>query len=73
MSKYYDTAPHVIAASVALPVVDIIAVALKFRTRQFQKQPLKADDWLLVPATVSKSILQRKSCTFYRLFGNWLI
>ncbi|KAK2611831.1 hypothetical protein N8I77_005153 [Diaporthe amygdali] len=52
MPKYYETAAHVIAASVALPVVDILAVALKFKVRRIQKQPLKADDWSLVPATV---------------------
>lgn len=54
MPKYYETAGHVIAASVALPVVDIIAVALKFRIRRIQKQPWKADDWCLVPATVQR-------------------
>lgn len=52
MPKYYETAGHAMAASVALPVVDIIAVALKFRIRRIQKQPWKADDWCLVPATV---------------------
>ncbi|KAJ0120490.1 hypothetical protein J7T55_015219 [Diaporthe amygdali] len=52
MPKYYETAAHVIAASVALPVVDILAVALKFKVRRIQKQPLKADDWSLVPATL---------------------
>lgn len=54
MPKHYETAAHVIAASVALPVVDILAVALKFKVRRIQKQPLKADDWSLVPATVRR-------------------
>lgn len=54
MPKYYETAEHVIAASIALPIVDILAVALKFRVRRIQKQPWKADDWCLVPATVRR-------------------
>lgn len=54
MPNYYETAPHVIAASIALPIVDIFAVALKFRVRRIQKQPFKADDWCLVPATVRR-------------------
>ncbi|KAI6085049.1 hypothetical protein F4821DRAFT_241794 [Hypoxylon rubiginosum] len=52
MSKYYETAEHAITASVALSVVDMITVALKFWTRRIQKQPLMADDWLLVLATL---------------------
>ncbi|KAJ2985496.1 hypothetical protein NUW58_g5497 [Xylaria curta] len=52
MSKYYETAGHNIAAGVVLSAIDIVAVALKFWTRRVQKQPLKADDWLLVPATL---------------------
>lgn len=54
MPNYYETAPHVIAASIALPIVDIFAVALKFRVRRIQRQPFKADDWCLVPATVRR-------------------
>lgn len=54
MPKYYETAEHVIAASIALPIVDILAVALKFRIRRIQKHPWKADDWCLVPATVRR-------------------
>ncbi|KAL2278287.1 hypothetical protein FJTKL_14557 [Diaporthe vaccinii] len=57
MPKHYETAAHVIAASVALPVVDILAVALKFKVRRIQKQPLKADDWSLVPATFFTSAI----------------
>lgn len=54
MAKYYETAPHVIAASISLLIVDILAVSLKFWVRHTAKQPLKADDWLLVPATVRR-------------------
>ncbi|KAI0025165.1 plasma membrane protein Pth11-like protein [Xylariomycetidae sp. FL0641] len=50
--EYYDTPGHVIAAAVALSVVDIAAVTLRFLTRKSQKQPLKADDWLMIPATL---------------------
>jgi hypothetical protein len=49
---YYQTPGHVIAAGVVLSLMDILAVLLRFRARKVGKQPLKADDWLLVPATV---------------------
>lgn len=52
---YYETPSHNIAAGIILPVVDIIAVGLRFWVRTKQKQALKADDWLLVPATVCKT------------------
>ncbi|KAF2678697.1 hypothetical protein K458DRAFT_408747 [Lentithecium fluviatile CBS 122367] len=51
-SVYYETGKHLIAASIALVVVDIIAVATKFWVRLSLKQTLMADDWLLVPATI---------------------
>ncbi|KAH4802903.1 hypothetical protein HBI81_084900 [Parastagonospora nodorum] len=49
---YFETGKHLTAASISLMVVDIIAVAFKFWVRLRLKQPLMADDWLLVPATV---------------------
>ncbi|POS70898.1 hypothetical protein DHEL01_v210703 [Diaporthe helianthi] len=52
MPRYYETAPHVLAAGIVFPIIDIIAVALKFKVRRIQNQPLKADDWTLVPATL---------------------
>jgi hypothetical protein len=51
-SVYFETGKHLTAASISLMVVDIIAVAFKFWVRLRLKQPLLADDWLLVPATV---------------------
>lgn len=62
MPKYYETAPHVLAAGIAFPIIDIIAVALKFKVRRIQNQPLKADDWTLVPATVCQFSLPRLKC-----------
>ncbi|OTA69356.1 hypothetical protein K449DRAFT_418792 [Hypoxylon sp. EC38] len=50
--KYYHEPGHVIAAGVVLSVVDIASVILRFYTRKRQQQPLKADDWLLVPASL---------------------
>ncbi|KAI2614257.1 uncharacterized protein GGS25DRAFT_470957 [Hypoxylon fragiforme] len=50
--KYYQRPGHVIAAGVVLSVIDIISVALRFWTRRKQHQSLKADDWLLIPATL---------------------
>ena len=49
---YYQTASHVIAAGMVLSIMDIVAVLCRFRLRKEGKQPLKADDWLLLPATV---------------------
>ncbi|OTB01758.1 hypothetical protein M426DRAFT_211617 [Hypoxylon sp. CI-4A] len=49
---YYMEPSHVIAVSIALSVVDIIAVALRVWARKIQNQPLKADDWLMIPATL---------------------
>lgn len=49
---YFETGRHLIAASISLAVVDVIAVLTKFWVRLSLKQPLMADDWLLVPATV---------------------
>ncbi|KAI0835131.1 hypothetical protein F5Y06DRAFT_139406 [Hypoxylon sp. FL0890] len=49
---YYMRPGHVIAAAIALSVVDIIAVALRFWARKIQRQPPKTDDWLMIPATL---------------------
>ncbi|KAK3389692.1 plasma membrane protein Pth11-like protein [Podospora didyma] len=49
---YYQTPGHAIAAGVALTMVDIIAVASRFWARKRNKQQLKADDWLIVPAAL---------------------
>lgn len=51
--KYYETPGHVIAAAVALSILDIVALFLRFYTRRRKNQGLKIDDWLLVPAVVS--------------------
>ncbi|KAI0002685.1 plasma membrane protein Pth11-like protein [Xylariaceae sp. FL0662B] len=50
--QYYEKPSHLIAAGVALSVVDIIAVGCRFWLRQQHKLPLKLDDWLMVPATL---------------------
>ncbi|KAI0555865.1 hypothetical protein F4679DRAFT_8456 [Xylaria curta] len=47
---YYETPGHNISAAVVLSVADIIAVSLRFWVRRKQSQPLKADDWLMIPA-----------------------
>ncbi|KAK6954651.1 hypothetical protein Daesc_004618 [Daldinia eschscholtzii] len=49
---YYMRPSHVIAAAVALSVVDILVVGLRFWARKAQKQLLGSDDWLMVPATL---------------------
>ena len=41
-----------IGAGVAMPVVGILTVGLRFYTRRKMKNDLLMDDWLLVPALV---------------------
>ncbi|KAI9899651.1 hypothetical protein N3K66_006112 [Trichothecium roseum] len=49
---YYQTPGHVIAAGIALSLLDIAVVSMRFASRIKSKQSLKADDWLLLPATI---------------------
>ncbi|XXH03066.1 hypothetical protein Hte_009456 [Hypoxylon texense] len=50
--EYYQTPGHVIAAGIVLSIVDIVALVLRFWTRKKQHEPLKMDDWLIIPATL---------------------
>ncbi|KAI0007823.1 plasma membrane protein Pth11-like protein [Xylariaceae sp. FL0662B] len=50
--QYYQTPGHVVAAAAVLSGVDIAATALRFWMRKRHRQLLKADDWLMVPATI---------------------
>lgn len=38
--------------SIALTILDIVAVYARFYARRKQKQPFKIDDWLVLPALV---------------------
>ena len=49
----------VLAVSIALPILSIIAVFLRFYTRRLQKAKLGIDDWLTLPALVG--------CTYFSL------
>ncbi|KAK0716925.1 hypothetical protein B0T26DRAFT_853581 [Lasiosphaeria miniovina] len=49
---YYQTPGHVIAAGAVLIVVDVVSVVMRFWARNRQKQGLRADDWLIIPATL---------------------
>lgn len=49
---YYEQPGYVIAGGVVLPVFAIIATVLRLHIRRKQWQPLKADDWLVLPALV---------------------
>lgn len=51
---YYERPGPVAAAAVALPVLAILAVCLRFYVRIKYKQGLKTDDWVLIPAAVCK-------------------
>ncbi|GAW17101.1 hypothetical protein ANO14919_065510 [Xylariales sp. No.14919] len=51
--KGYWCAPaHVIAAGIGLFILDITFVTLRFVARKKQRQTLKADDWIVIPATL---------------------
>ena len=49
---YYQTPGHVLAVAILLPILDIVAVALRFYARRKRRLPLGPDDWLTLPATV---------------------
>ncbi|KAI0180076.1 hypothetical protein GGR52DRAFT_529638 [Hypoxylon sp. FL1284] len=48
--KYVQRPGHSIAASVVLPLLDVVVVSLRFSIRRRQSQGLKMDDWLMIPA-----------------------
>ena len=49
---YIRSPATIIAIAVLLPVLDIIAVAMRFITRRVQRLQLQTDDWLTLPALV---------------------
>ncbi|KAI1741276.1 hypothetical protein F4680DRAFT_72722 [Xylaria scruposa] len=49
---YWCTPAHVIAAAVGLFILDITFVTLRFVARKKQRQTLKVDDWIVIPATL---------------------
>jgi hypothetical protein len=54
----YATPGEIVAAAVVLPLLGIIALALRFFARFQRKNGLGIDDWLLVPAAVCWKSLQ---------------
>jgi hypothetical protein len=49
-SSYWTEPSNFIGAAVGLSVLDIASTAARFLARVKQRQPLKADDWLMIPA-----------------------
>lgn len=49
---YYEEPAYVIAGGSVLPFFALIVTALRLHFRIKQRQPLKADDWLVFPAMV---------------------
>ncbi|KAK8135597.1 hypothetical protein PG984_003537 [Apiospora sp. TS-2023a] len=47
---YWSTPDHVITAAIGLAVLDITFLTLRFLSRRKQRQPLKTDDCILIPA-----------------------
>ena len=50
-----NKAPDIIASHVICFVLACIAVTLRFIARRIKKAPIKADDWFIVVALVSKA------------------
>lgn len=64
---YYENPAYVIAGGSVLPFFAIIITALRFHFRIKQQQPLKADDWLVLPACVcTHDVVKVESLTMYR-------
>lgn len=58
MSQNQTTSPSgLIAMSCVLPVLSAITVGLRFWLHARQKSQLKVDDWLMLPALVSRDVL----------------
>ena len=55
-SAYWTEPRHFLGAAIGLSVLDIVTVAARFIARKTQRQSLKADDWLMVPAVVSANL-----------------
>jgi hypothetical protein len=51
--QYYQKASWNLAAAIILPIIDVIAVALRLLARRKQRLKLQLDDWLAIPALVS--------------------
>ena len=51
---YYQSQASILSVAIALPLLDTLAVLLRFCVRRKQRQPLLADDWLTLPALVSQ-------------------
>ncbi|KAI8631539.1 plasma membrane protein Pth11-like protein [Xylariaceae sp. FL1651] len=55
--EYFETPGHVIAACTVLPVLDLLATIFRFQLRTKFKHGLKADDWLILIATVRATLI----------------
>lgn len=58
--------PKIIGVSGMLIGVTIVAVAARFYARRVRKLPLKADDFLMIPAMVILSILKHLDSETYQ-------
>ena len=50
-----DQRPIILGVSIALPIISILAVLLRFESRRIKRVPLGADDWTILAALVSHS------------------
>lgn len=62
---YYDHPAYVVTGASILGTIAILVTALRVQVRIKQKQPFKADDWLVLPAVVCAPLL----CTLGRIFA----
>ena len=57
-----STSPSgLLALSTVVPSICVAIVALRFELRRTQKSPIKADDWIMLPALVSRSFFRHSA------------
>ena len=50
-----DQRPIILGVSIALPIISILAVLIRFESRRVKRTQLGADDWTILAALVSRS------------------
>lgn len=47
-----NKASNLLILATTLPILCLVTIALRFNIRRYQKLPLQADDWILLPALI---------------------
>ena len=70
---YEDQGPRVVATSITLMVLVVLAVVLRFIARNIRKLPWEIDDYFMLPALVGSlsvcgAVIPNRSTVFHCLF-----